>query len=212
MIPQFKNFNLIIWGVLLVALDFSFSSTRNGVGIEFDILNDFIGSVMIFLSLLKISKIKVEEPSFNNKMNYILTISILYIFYSISNLLIFPIIAWVSFLKNVLLLVFLSGTILFIDVMIIISKEKSFNLSRENFILTKKLFFWINLLPLSIYIIFAVLNNLNRSYQYNLLNEINFGVGIIIILILFIPKIHLIFSLIRLKKENKENKENKEKY
>ncbi|WP_405368814.1 hypothetical protein [Nonlabens sp. Asnod2-A12] len=204
MIPQFKNFNLIIWGVLLVALDFSFSSTRNGVGIKFDILNDFIGSIMIYLSLLKISKIKVEEPSFNNKMNYILTISILYIFYSISNFLIFPMIAWVSFFKNVLLLVFLSGTILFLDVMTIISKEKSFNLSRDNFILTKKLFFWINLLPLSIYIIFAVLNNLNRSYQYNLLNEINFRAGIIIILILFIPNIHLIFSLIRLKKENKE--------
>lgn len=135
-------------------------------------------------------------------MNYILIISVVFIFYNISNFLIFPIIGWVSFLKNVLLLVFLSGTILFTDAMIIISKEKSLNLSQDNFTLTKKLFFWINLLPLSIFIVFDVLTNLNRSFQFNLLNEINFGVGIVIILILFIPKIHLIFSLIRLKKEN----------
>lgn len=67
MTAQFKNINLLIWGNLLLVLDFSFSSTRNGVGIKFDVFNDFIGSVMIFLSLLKISKIKVEEPSFKTK-------------------------------------------------------------------------------------------------------------------------------------------------
>jgi hypothetical protein len=58
MVPPLRA---IFWGGMLCVLDLWFSSTTNGVGFRFDILNDFVGMLLITWGVFRLSKLWVNQ-------------------------------------------------------------------------------------------------------------------------------------------------------
>ncbi len=172
MIRQIRNINLIFWGMLIVIFDFSLSSTTNGYGIKFNIINDFVGSILIFIGLSKISKIKLIDTSFKSKMNYGLVASfILYslfsILYSISFFFIYPAPEYISTIKNLLDIAIDWGFVTFSGAMIVLTTETHLNNSLRRWITTKKLFIWIYFLPFAALTFISEMISLINTYRYN---------------------------------------------
>ena len=207
MIQLIRNINLIFWGTLIVIIDFSFSSTTNGTGIKFDVINDFIGSIMIFIGLSKISKIELMDTSFQSNMNFSVIASGIHILYSISDFFIYPIPDFINTLKNLLDLVVGWGLVTFAGAKIILTTQSSLDKSLKKWIMTRNLLLWIYFLPLAVLTVISEITSFVKQYRFNW--AIEFGLGgkigfILLVIILLIPIIYWLFTMHMMKMEIKQ--------
>jgi hypothetical protein len=79
----------LFWGALLVLLDFTFSTTTNGVGFRLDLLDDTVGMVLITAAVATLWDMHVS-PSYAARMGFVRWVAILALLESILDHFIFP--------------------------------------------------------------------------------------------------------------------------
>ena len=67
---------MIFWGGLLCLFDFSFSSTVNGEGFTFDILNDFLGMILISVGVFRLGRIELTH-SYSKAMIFVMVVCLI---------------------------------------------------------------------------------------------------------------------------------------
>lgn len=203
-----KSLNLIFWGVLIIIFDFSYTSTTNGVGIKFDFINDFLGSIIVFIGIVNISKMELLDVSFKKKMNYCVLAAIFQILFAISDFFIYQTLDVINTLTNLMNLMIDWALVVFAGSMIILSTKIGLNASLRRWKIVKKLFFWINFLPFAILIVFSEIMTLTNGFRFYWQSE--FGItgqisSILLMILVLLPIGYALYTINSMKQEIKEN-------
>lgn len=192
---------MIFWGGLLCILDFSISSTSsyNGqppTGFKFDILNDFLGMILIMIGVHRLSRFAVD-PSFKTSMRFVLAIAVFNGIEAFWGHFIFQALGILILLSIVLGVVTLWANIVFCTCMYRLSSTWSLRQSAKSWLTTRSLMIIIWALPL------GVLQML-RLVGFMFPGSFSFNIGfffIPVLLILTIPLFHLFVSTSRMRSE-----------
>jgi len=191
-----KPLRLIFWGGLLWILDLKISQTVNGVGHQFDILNDTLGAVLVTWGVLSLAKFPVSDR-YTWWMKAISVVSVLTVVNTIHNHFIYRVPDTIAFLQLALGLGSLIAIIAFCTAMGWLCAWAALALSEQSWRLTRMLFVIIYLIPLGLFYLVGVFGMLTRQHF-----NISLGpAGMLLIPVFFIPMIHLFVSTSRMKKE-----------
>ena len=79
----------VFWGALICVFDFHFSSTTNGSGFRFDVINDVIGTVLIVWGIGQLAPL-VNSPKYTRIMRFCYVIAVIAVFDALSGHIIIP--------------------------------------------------------------------------------------------------------------------------
>lgn len=189
-----KPLRLIFWGGLIYLFDFSFSQTVNRRGWQFDILNDFVGMMMITWSVLQLGKFVLHER-YRIAMRFVTVIAFLLCFETLHDHLIYDTPPFLSFLLSVLGALAMAATVVFCIAMRWLSSEAGLERSETSWKTTTLLFVIIYLIPLGLfYCAAAIAIATGTSFNINLGSA-----SLLLIPVFFIPLVHLFLSTSRMK-------------
>lgn len=192
---------MIFWGGLLCVLDFTISSTSsyNGqppTGFRFDILNDFLGMILIMIGVHRLSRFAVD-PSFKTSMRFVLTMTVFNAIEAFWGHFIFQAPGILTFLSIVLGLVTLWASIVFCTCMYRLSTTWLLRRSAKSWLTTRSLIIIIWAVPIGALQMIRLLAMIFPG-------SFNIDIGIFMILvfcILAIPLFHLFVSTSRMLRE-----------
>lgn len=192
---------MIFWGGLLCVFDFSFSSTTsiNGqspTGFRFDILNDFLGMLLISVGIAKLSAFAIDQ-SFRSRMRFVFVCAVLNCIEAFFGHFIFESPMILDVLSNVLGLVSLCAIVLFCTSMHRLSYAFALSRSAASWLTTRLLVIILWVVPLGLlYVVGLGAMLTGQSFQWDM------GVLFIPVLIVFVvPLIHLFISTSRMRLE-----------
>lgn len=186
----------IFWGGLLCVLDFSFSSTVNGSGFEFDILNDAVGAACIAWGAFKLAALQVDDR-YARVMTFVKIVAALEVLDAIRDHFIMPYTPpIIDFLTNVFGLVVLAATVAFCVAMRWFCERANLRAAASSWRFTTLLFVFIYLLPLGLmYVAGCIAILTENSFHFDL------GPAGLLLLPLFLwPVVHLFISTSRMKR------------
>jgi hypothetical protein len=186
----------IFWGGLLCVLDFSFSSTVNGSGFKFDVLNDAVGAACIAWGTFKLAPAQVHDR-YARVMTFVKIVAALAVLDAIREHFITPYIPpIVGFLVNVFGLVVLAATVAFCIAMRWFCENADLQQAAASWRFTTLLFVFIYVLPLGLFHIAGCIAILtDASFHFDL------GPAGLLLLPLFLwPVVHLFISTSRMKR------------
>jgi hypothetical protein len=184
---------LIFWGALLCLLDFSFTSTTNGEGFKFDILNDFLGMILISVGIFRLAGLTVTR-SYARAMIFLRIVTVLSTVKAFFDHFIFSAPPALNFLQTTYGLFELAAIIVFCLTMRLVCVREGLEGPAASWKTTTILFVIIYALPLgAFYLAAAGAILLGESFNINL------GMaGLALIPVFFIPLIHFFISTSRM--------------
>ena len=186
---------LVFWGALLCILDLSFSSTTNGVGFKFDILNDAVGMVMITVGVFTLSDIRVTDR-YQSSMLFIKIISVLVTISAVVDHFIIPLPPPIVLFSVLLGLLSMVAIVLFCVCMRWFCIKAEMDTPARSWYVTTILFGVIYLLPLGLFYLAGGVALLTGESFY-----IDLGpAALLLVPVFLIPVIHLFVSTSRMKR------------
>lgn len=192
---------MIFWGGLLCVFDFTFSQTTsiNGEvssGFRFDILNDFIGMLLITAGVFKLTVYEIDS-AYRRSMTFIVICSILNCIEAFMGHFIFRSPIVFDIMSNLLGLASLLATVMFCTAMNKLSMAYSLHQSAASWRTTRMLVIAIWAIPLGLLYVIG-LGSILTGRPFHL----NIGPLIIPVLLVFVvPLIHLFMSTSRMRRE-----------
>ena len=104
---------LVFWGGLISVFDITFSQTVNGEGWKFDILNDFVGMLMITWGVFKLAEVNVHDR-YRTAMLFVKVVAVLSCFDAFHAHFLYDIPPLISFLFSVLGVAAMIATVVFV--------------------------------------------------------------------------------------------------
>jgi hypothetical protein len=141
---------LIFWGGLLCIFDITFSVGGPHGGLKFDIINDFVGMLMITSGVYQLGKIKVHDR-YHNAMVFVTVIAILSCIDAFQEHFIYQGPPFLSFLLSVLAALAMAATVVFCVAMRWLCSEAGLEKSEQSWRTSTVLFAVIYLIPLGIF-------------------------------------------------------------
>jgi hypothetical protein len=186
---------LIFWGGLLWIFDVSFSSTVNGEGWRFDLLNDTLGAILITIGVFRLAAAPVGGR-FRAVMTFVKVVAVASVVETALKHLVFAHPAPLAFALGALSLAQLAATILFCLAMRWFCDAAAIPPVARSWRVTFLLFATIYALPLGL-LYLASLFALMTGGTFHL----NLGVGGLLLLPVFaVPLVHLFVSTSRMKR------------
>lgn len=187
---------VIFWGGLLCIFDLNFSSTTNGQGFKFDILNDAVGAVLIAVGVFRLSAASVSSR-YATVMQFVKVVSVLAVLNAIFDHFIMPLQQAVYFVLNVYGVVALVAIVAFCVAMRWFCQEADLRNSARSWRVTTALFVVIYLIPLGLlYVVMALAIATRRSFSIDL-----GPTGLLLLPVFAVPLIHLFVSTSRMSRE-----------
>ncbi|HDZ21829.1 hypothetical protein LCGC14_0225580 [marine sediment metagenome] len=191
-----KPLRLIFWGGLLWILDFKVSQTVNGTGFQFDILNDTLAAVLVAWGVLSLARFSVSDR-YTWWMKAVWVVSVIAIVNTIHDHFIYDVPEGIAFLQLVLELASLIAIVVFCTAMGWFCAWAGLERSGQSWAVTRILFIVIYLVPLGLFYLIAAGAILTGKFF-----NINLGPEwTLLIVVFFIPMIHLFMSTSRMAKE-----------
>ena len=195
---------MIFWGGILCVLDFSISSSHsvNGhvrTGFRFDLLNDFVGMILITIAVVKLAKFRVDS-SYRKQMLFVFICCLLGCVKSFFGHFIFPTSSVLTFLSSSTGIASLLAAILFATAMSNLASHHGMFNSESNWLFTRLLMFIFWCVPIGFSNMLAIAYLLTG-------NKFFFGIGILIIpvlLLMLVPLVHLFISTSKMRIEAEE--------
>jgi len=187
---------LVFWGGLLCVLDFSFSETANGEGWKCDILNDFVGMVMITWAVFRLAGIKVNDR-YAAAMVFVKVTAVLSCVDALHDHFIYPRPPALSFVLTLLGAAAMVATLLFCLAMRWLSMAAGLWRSAKSWGVSAVLFTVIYVVPLGLFYLAAAVAIATESSFHIELG----AAGLLLLPVFFIPLIHLFVSTSRMKNE-----------
>ena len=187
---------LVFWGGMLCVFDLTFSSTVNGQGFRFDLLNDALGMILITVGVSRLSAVRVSDR-YRAAMVFVVVVSVLATLEAFFDHLVFPRPAPLSFAVSMFGLVCLAATVTFCVAMRWFCLEAGMRVPADSWKLTAWLFAIIYALPLGLFHAASGFSALTgRSFNINL------GPAALLLLPVFaVPLVHLFVSTSRMRRE-----------
>jgi hypothetical protein len=190
---------LIFWGALLCLFDFSFSSTTNGEGFKFDILNDLLGMILITVGVIRLGGIEVTH-TYSKGMTFVKVVSVISTIEALIDHWVFRAPEGWAFFWTLFGLFRLAAIIVFCLSMRLVCREENLAEPSRSWHTTTMLFVIIFVLPLGFFYI-AALVAMVTGESFN----IDLGpAGLLLLLIFAIPIIHFFVSTSRMAKAAKD--------
>jgi hypothetical protein len=183
---------LIFWGGLICVFDFTFSQTSEGW--KFDIINDFVGMLMITWGVYQLGKIGLHDR-YRTAMLFVRIIATLSCLDAFHDHFIYDTPPLILFLLSVLSIAAMVATVVFCIAMRWLSSEAGLQRSERSWRTTTLCFVFIYLIPLGLfYCAAAIAIATGTSFHLNL------GLaGLLLMPVFCIPLIHLFVSTSRMK-------------
>jgi hypothetical protein len=186
----------IFWGGLLCVLDVTFSGTVNGEGWKFDLLNDFVGMLLICAGVFKLGDITVHDR-YATAMRYVKVVSVLAALEAFHGHFIYAVPTALSVFLSLLGLAKMIAIVVFCVAMRWLSTEAQLDLAAQSWTTTIWLVTLIYLIPLGFFYAAATVA-LVTGTSFN----INLGpAGLLLIPVFCVPLIHLFMSTSRMRNE-----------
>lgn len=186
----------VFWGGLLCILDFSISSKVNGEGFKFDILNDFVGMLLITHGVFKLAAVQVHDR-YSSAMGFVKIVAVLSTFKALHDHLIYRTPEVLSVLFALLALAELIAVVVFCVAMRWLSSEAQLDYPARSWTTTIWLVTLIYLIPLGFFYAAGAVAVLTGT-SFN----INLGpAGLLLLPVFCAPLIHLFMSTSRMKSE-----------
>lgn len=182
----------VFWGTLICVLDFHFSSTVNGSGFRFDVLNDVIGTVLIAWGIGQLAPL-LAAPDYTQIMRFCYVVAVIAVLDAMREHIITP---WPPPLRMVFIMF---GFVSLIAVYCFCGAMRTFCLAglllepAESWNFSRLLFLILNLIPGGI---LAGLSLLAAASG----NRAHFNIGpiaIVLVIAAFVPLIHILISIWR---------------
>ena len=179
---------LIFWGGLICVLDFKIN--------EFDLLNDFVGMIMITWGVIEVSKVKVHDH-YSMAMLFVKILAVLTSLQALQEHFTYRIPEFLSVMLYVIGAASMLATVVFCVAMLWLSSEATLQRSVRSWKTTTILFSVIYLIPLGIfYSAAAVAIAIGKTI------DIDLGLaGLLILPLLLLPLIHFFVTTSRMKNE-----------
>ncbi len=197
----FTPLRMIFWGGLLCVFDLTFSSTssfngRGATGFQFDILNDFVGMLLITIGVSRLSRFAIDQR-YLSAIRFVYVICILCSIEVFLDHFIFPRPIPLVLILNLLGLASLVATIWFCVCMRRLSIAYGMQQSAQSWVTTQWLVVSIWAIPLGLLYIAGIIAMVTGdSFHFNV------GLFIVpIILVMVVPLLHLFISTSRMRRE-----------
>lgn len=186
----------IFWGGLLCLFDFSITSTSNGTGIRFDLLNDFLGMLLITAGVFRLGSIEIAR-SYTRAFGFVKAVAVVSAVEALFGHFVFERPAFVSFLSQVFALAELAAMLVFCLTMRLYCLAADLEASARSWKTTTTLFLVIYALPLgAFYLASAVAVATESSFNLDL------GLaGLLLLPVFFAPLLHFFMSTSRMARE-----------
>jgi hypothetical protein len=185
----------IFWGVLLLVLHLNISLTTNGHGYKFDLLNDFIGAILVAIGVFRLADFRVSH-AYVSWMKFLKVMAVIGILLGLLDHFVFEMSPAWHFLRTFLQLLNLIALIGFCRCMRWLCEEYGAEIPARSWAFTELLFLLIYLLPVgALYI--AVLAALISQSSFNI--QLPPAMIIVLFAALIVPLIHFFISTSRMK-------------
>jgi hypothetical protein len=189
----------IFWGTLICVLDFHFSQTSNGSGFKFDVINDVVGTVMIAWGLGQLAPL-VADSTYVGIMRFCGAVAAMAVIDALLDHIVTPWpppvrVIWVAFSLLCLASIyrFCFAMRLFCGSVALLREEESWQSSQG-------LFLWLNVVPALILHAVSLPWLLSHGQR-----RLEIGpIAIVIVIVGFIPLVHILLSISRTRKALEE--------
>jgi hypothetical protein len=184
---------LIFWGAIICIIDITFSSTTNGEGFKFDLLDDAVGAAMIAWGVSRLAGIYVQDR-YRRVMRFVKIVAFLNIIDAIRDHFIMKLPDAVSFGLLLFSLLCLIAIVSFCVAMRWLCEEAALSIAVRSWRVTTVLFIVIYLVPLGLSYCASMIALVSGS-SFN----IDLGpLGILLLLVFLVPVVHLFISTSRM--------------
>jgi len=186
--------------VIIVVLDINYFQTTNGTGFKFDLISDLVGSIIVYVGVIRISKYEVLDFSYRYKMRFVIFAASSQILLSIFDFAIHSMPGFMTSINNLLSILMHCAFIVFCITMATFSEERALGTSRIRWGIARRLFLWLNLITTGVYAILNELYSLGNNPSYSLVTVGGFGL-VLVFIMMFIPLIYFLTTIHQMKKE-----------
>lgn len=187
---------LVFWGGLLCVLDIHFSQTTNGRGFRFDILNDFIGMLLITTAVFRLATFDAGDR-YRFSMTVVRTAAVLATLRALQAHFIYEAGPVLSAVLTIVGFFNLVATVMFCRCMRWLAETLGLTRSAASWRVTTILFFWIYLVPIGLLHLTSLASRIGGS-------GLHFDAGpagMLLLPVFFVPLVHLFLSTSRMKRE-----------
>jgi len=187
---------LIFWGGLVCLIDFTFSQKVNGSGFKADLLDDFLGMLLITFGIFKLARF-APTASFSKGMAFVKVVAVVATFKALIDHWVFRTpdvwdMAWTAFS-----LVELAAIVVFCFSMNLLCRIHELPEAARSWKTTSMLFVVIYAIPLGLfYGASLVAMAIGKSFHFNL-----GPAGLLVMVVFVIPIVHLFVSTSRMARE-----------
>jgi hypothetical protein len=185
---------LIFWGGLLWIFDLAVSTTTNGRGFRFDLLNDAVGTGFIAWSVVRLRRIPVD-PAYASGMTFVAVMAVIAVGKALFGHIVAPWPMPVTALLATIGLVTLVALIVFIRSMMRLCEHAGLSVAARSWKLTSLLFLFVYVVPLGLLYaatLIAVLSDETFSFDLG-------PAALLVVVVFVIPIVHLFVSTSRMR-------------
>ena len=191
---------LIFWGGLICIFDLTISQTVNGEGWKFDLINDFVGMLMITWGVHQLRKIDLHDR-YRKAILFVTFIAVLSCIEALHGHLVYDTPPLVSFMLSALGAMTMAATVTFCLAMRWLCSEAHLQRSEQSWRTTTVLFVIFYLIPVGLFYCAAAIAIVTETSF-----SINLGpVGLLLLPVFCIPLVHLFVSTSRMKVDAESN-------
>jgi len=184
----------IFWGGLICIFDLNFASTSNGEGFRFDLLNDFVGMLMITWGVFRLASLQVDDR-YRSAMLFVQIVAVLSCIEALHAHVIYDTPLLIAVATTLLGIAALIATVLFCVAMQWLSDAAGLQRAAASWQVTTILFVAIYLIPLGLFYSAALLAMITgNSFQIDL-----GPAGLLLLPVFCIPLVHLFISTSRMR-------------
>lgn len=190
----YKPLRMIFWGGLLCIFDITFTTTSNGSGFTFDVLNDVVGCAMIAWGVSRLGPLPVDSR-YATVMRLVKAVALLSIPVAFFDQFVFQRPPTLELLEGAFQLVALAATVVFCIAMEWLCQAACLTWSERSWRKTRWLFVLIYAIPLGLIDCVALISScMGRPFNVNL------GIaGLLLLMPIFVvPPVHFFVSTSRM--------------
>jgi hypothetical protein len=187
---------LVFWGGILCLFDFTWSWTGGREGFKFDLLDDFIGMILVTVGLFRIASMS-GPGRVRIGLNFLGGIAVVSSAAALLDHFIFPRDPWMAWVTQLLGLAELGGMAVFAALMAVLCGELGLDRAARSWRTTTILFVLIYGLPLgALYVAGMAYMAANSSFRIDL-----GPAGLLLLPVFAIPLVHLFVSTSRMRRD-----------
>jgi len=184
---------LIFWGGVLCVIDITFTTKVNGSGFKFDLLDDFIGMLLITVGVFRLSRFTASR-SYDKGMAFVKVVAVLSTFKALIDHWVFRTPqAWDLF-WTVFSMAELAAIVLFCSLMHLLCRAHELDGPARSWKTTTLLFVLIYAIPLGLFYFAGLISMLTgKSFNFNL-----GPAALLLIMVFIVPLLHFFASTSRM--------------